>query len=302
MADFQATASETATKLTMLVEEIDQSQANLDALEQLVATTTSQIDTQWTELNTRAESLISQLNAIREQINAEVTEVGQTLNQLQEKITSAQSEIEQEFDETKASLDQLDSTLESVTSEQEEAWEATETALTTLEETTQTVESALESEFSETGALISEDFVTAIGTHETEVTKQAETLQTYISGECLSQLSDKSSEFSERLTQIADRLSQKLLEVSSNVEGTVTSSLDQAVSEHGTAIANLVSTAKDVSRALEDVGKTVDETSSNVTRILSLMETATDTTNKGFNTSVDVFMEAKELLGKFGMI
>ncbi|MFM7600965.1 MAG: hypothetical protein ACKO7R_07190, partial [Pseudanabaena sp.] len=206
---------ETATKLTMLVEEIDQSQANLDALEQLVATTTSQIDTQWTELNTRAETLISQLNAIREQINAEVTEVGQTLNQLQEKITSAQSEIEQEFEETKASLDQLDSTLESVTSEQEEAWETTETALTTLEETTQTVESALESEFSETIALIGEDFVTAIETHETEVTRQAEALQTYISGECLSQLSEKSSEFSERLTQIADQLSQKLLEVSS---------------------------------------------------------------------------------------
>jgi chromosome segregation ATPase len=301
MADFQAVASETATKLTMMVQEVEQSQASLDSLEQLVSSTATQIDTQWTELSSRAEALLSQLNAIREQINTEVSEVGQALNQLQEKITSAQSEVEQEFDETKASLDELDSTLETATPAQEEAWQATEAAFTTLQDKTQEIETALETAFSETGTFIQDDFVTAMQTHESAVTQQAEALQTYIASECISQLSAKASEFSDRIGQVADQLSQKLLEVSSNTDSSVTSSLEQAYSEHNSTIGNLVSTAQDVNRALDEVGKAVDETSSNVTRTLALVETATDTTNKGFNTSVDVFMEAKEILARFGM-
>jgi len=302
MSDFQATASETATKLTMLVEEVDQSQASLDSLEELVASTAIQIDTQWTELSSRGENLLNQLNAIREQINAEVTETGQVLSQLQEKIIAAQSDVEQEFDETRASLDQLDSALETATPAQEESWQATEEAFTTLQDKAQEVEAALETAFSETGTLIQDDFVTAIQTYESGILQQTQTLQTYISSECLSQLSEKSSEFSDRLTQMANQLSQKLLEVSSNAETSVTSSLDQAYSEHNSTIGSLVSTAQEVSRALDEVGKLVDETSSNVTRTLALVETATDTTNEGFNTSVDVFMEAKELLGRFGII
>jgi|GEM_PF-3149959 len=302
MSDFQATASETATKLTMLVEEVDQSQASLDSLEELVASTAIQIDTQWTELSSRGENLLNQLNAIREQINAEVTETGQVLSKLQEKIIAAQSDVEQEFDETRASLDQLDSALETATPAQEESWQATEEAFTTLQDKAQEVEAALETAFSETGTLIQDDFVTAIQTYESGILQQTQTLQTYISSECLSQLSEKSSEFSDRLTQMANQLSQKLLEVSSNAETSVTSSLDQAYSEHNSTIGSLVSTAQEVSRALDEVGKLVDETSSNVTRTLALVETATDTTNEGFNTSVDVFMEAKELLGRFGII
>ena len=302
MSDFKATANETATKLNMLVDEVDHSQASLDSLEQLVTSTATQIDSQWTELSSRAETLLSQLNAIREQIGAEVTEVGQALSQLQEKITAAQSEVEQEFNETKASLDQLDSVLQTAIPAQEEVWDLTETAFTTLQDKTQEVEAALETALSNTGTLIQHDFVTAMQAHESGILQQTETLQTYISSECLSQLSDKSSEFSDRLTQLADQLAQKLLEVSSNADSSVTASLDQAYSEHNSKIGNLVSTAQDVSRSLDEVGKLVDETSSNVTRTLALLETATDTTNKGFNTSVDVFMEAKELLGRFGII
>jgi chromosome segregation ATPase len=299
MSEFQTTANETAIKLTMLVEEIDRSQTSLDNLDRLVSSTATQVNTQWTELTSRADTLIGQIDAIREQINTEVTEVEQALSQLQEKITSARSQVEQEFNETKASLNELDSALETVTSAQKEAWETTETAFTALQDKTQEIENTLETNLSETGTLIQDEFVTAMQTHESDIVQQTEILQTYISSEFLSQIADKSSEFSDRLSQFTEQLSQKLIEISSNSENSVSSFLEQAHSEHNSKIGDLVSTAGEVSHALEDVGKTVDKTSSNVTRMLSLLETATDTTNKGFNTTVDVFMEAKKLLARF---
>ena len=69
MPDFQTTANETATKLTALLADVDKSQTSLDTLEQLVSSTETEIDTQWTELTTRAETMITQLSSIKEKIN-----------------------------------------------------------------------------------------------------------------------------------------------------------------------------------------------------------------------------------------
>jgi len=301
MSDFKSVANETATKLTLMVQEIEQAQASLDSLEQLVDATTTQIDTQWTELNSRAETLLNQLSAIRDQINTEATEVGQSLSQLKEKIASAQSEVEQEFNETKTGLDQLGSSLETIVPEQEETWQSTEEALTMLQEKTEEVETAIETAFSETGSWVQGELVTAMQTQTTGVVEQTDTLNTYITSECLAQLTEKSNEFSQRLIEVSDQLSQHLLETSSNTENSVTASLEGASSQHNSTIGSLVSMGQDASRALEDVGGTIDKTSSNALEALGLISTATDTTNVGFNTAVRVFNKAEELLQKLGV-
>ena len=296
MSDFQASAIETSAKLTLLVQEIDKSQVDLESLEALVTETSTQIDTQWNNLTTRSESILTQLNTIREQIKAEVTEVEQALNQLQQKITSTQSEIEQEFGETKTSFEQLDNSVETSSSAQEQSWQQSEQALNALQEKSQEAESELDTAFSETSSLIQEDFITAIQTCESDVVQRTETLHGFVTNDCLPQISEKSNEFSEKLTQMSEQVDQKLQEISTNVENSTSSSLDQASSEHNDKISALLSTAKDLSQALEGVEQTVDQTSTNAGRSLGLLKDGTDLTNTGLITCVEAFDEVRKLI------
>ena len=59
-----------------------------------------------------------------------------------------------------------------------------------------------------------------------------------------------------------------------------------------------MSTAKDLSQALEGVEQTVDQTSTNAGRSLGLLKDGTDLTNTGLNNCVEAFDEVKKLFEK----
>ena len=57
-----------------------------------------------------------------------------------------------------------------------------------------------------------------------------------------------------------------------------------------------MSTAKDLSQALEGVEQTVDQTSTNAGRSLGLLKDGTDLTNTGLITCVEAFDEVRKLI------
>lgn len=299
MADFETTINEAATKLAEIIEQADEAQSALDSLREQVTTASDQIETQWEALNTAAQTLLEKINTAQAELEAEGTEVTERITQFQDQIETLQTELGQELETVQTSLSALDDQTDTLMGDQETAWQAVETALTALQDQTTEAEAALEGTLSQSETFLQDDMIVEVQAQREEIESRSTALESYINEQCLPEITDKTAEFAERIADLLDRLSQKLAETSETTQTSTTDALDQLKQRQTDLIDGLVGTADDLNAEFEQIGGTIDRTTTTAVETFGLMQTGVDTANVGLESAIGVFEEAKEMLSKF---
>ena len=132
-------------------------------------------------------------------------------------------EFTQELDETKTAIAALDEGIEAVTPELGESLKAAEDALNALQD--KEIGSETEQAVSQTEDNL-QGVNSEIENHQTTIEERSKALQTYISEQCLPEITTRVIQFAEQLEEVVAKLTEKLQVVKDATERSAQDTID----------------------------------------------------------------------------
>lgn len=297
--DFEKTATETATKMTALLESADQAQSGLTELRGQIAQISEQIDTSWSQLSDRAQSLLARVTNAKEEVTAETESLSQGVAQLKNNVETLQNETSQEQEETKAEITAFGDELETRKSELETILQEVEGSLKTLKDKVEEVEGELENNLSEQESHMQNDFSSEVQTHQADLEQRASDLQAYITGESIPAITQMVTEFATQLESGIEQMNQKTQELKDSTEKSAHESIDQFKQNQEDVFGELLNTGKELEQMMGQLSNLVDTGGTTVVSAKDTLVDGVQTTNMGLETALGLVEEVKRILDRF---
>jgi ABC-type transporter Mla subunit MlaD len=296
MADFQSAVAETTSKLSTLLNEVNQTHEQLQTAKTEVNDLQQQIEQAWTSLNEQAQSLLESINSSKGELTTEAEGAEQAIAQLKQKIDTAQQELVQELEETKGAIAALDDHLAQATPELEADLQAAEEALSNLQEKEVGVE--LEQAVTQTMQELSTVSGELQG-FQAELSQQVETVSGHLSEQILPEIAAGADGIGMHLDEIVTHFDEQIQAMGDGVRETMQGLLDQVQQGQENCFGQLEIQAQTLEEVMGKLESAIETAGFSVTEAGRAVVDGIELTTEGSKTTVQLLSDANEALEKF---
>jgi len=296
MADFQSVAAESTSKLTALLEEVAQTQGQLQTAKTELSDTRQQIDDAWTGLNEQVQSLVETINASKTELATEAEAVEQSIAQLKQKIDTVQQELLQDLEETKGAIAALDDQLTELNPELDGDLQSTEDAFTTLQD--QDIGTELEQTITQTVQDL-QTVNTDLQGFQTELNQQVETLASYLSDQVTPAIATSVEGLGGHLDGIIDHFNQQIQDMGDGVKQSMQDLLVQVQQGQDGTFSQLETNVHTLEEVMGKLSTAVETASASVVEGGRTLADGVELTTESCKTSVQLLSDANAALEKF---
>jgi dGTP triphosphohydrolase len=248
-------------------------------------------------LEERSQALLDQVATSQDTFETDVEELVSTLAELKGQLDGFQNELEQEFTQTQAAIASLDEQVDGLVAELEDGFPALEGTVTAFMEGLEEAGQTLQQTVAETQSYLADDFVSELQAHQLDITQRAETLHSFMAEQCVSTVTEKTTEFTQHLEDVVERLKAKFKEVHIQMEQEVQTTVQRTGDEiQDRLFGDLLRTANDLEQLASRLSQVIDTTGTTIGTSKEALLTGMNTTNIGVNTVIGIFRELQELL------
>jgi chromosome segregation ATPase len=299
MADFATTIAHTAERLITLIQHADQSHGNLSELHQHVTTASSQIDSDWHDLHTHAESLLQHMQAAKTELSTEATQLHQILQQLKGKVEHLYADFQHDVADTKDTIAHFNQHVDSLMPELEKSAHEVETVLTDLKTKAGEIETGLSASVTQVENYLQHDFSSDLHTLHTDIEHHATELNNFLSHNLSSHLTTKVGEVEHHIDNAIHQLTQQVNDCLEQIEHSAKDSLDCTKQNQEHHVQGWLHTAQQLEHDMGTVKDAIHSLDEHYTRDKELLQEGCQLTNHGFNVAVGILHEWNQLLERF---
>ncbi len=293
------TPQDTLTQLTGLQQAIAEAAAQLAAPQTQLTTSVEQLEGEFDELISHAQSLLEQINGAKDSLATDADELIASLNDAHGQLEALQTEIPEEVAATQSGIAEFNQQLDAISQGIEATVPALEQSVSGLTEKAEQTEQALQQMLSEAQESLTGTLSSDIQSHQAAIAQRVETLQTFVTSECLPTLTSKATEFAAHLDDVIEKLTAKLQDLGTETEQKTQASLDQMTQDiEDKVFGDLIKTADDLEQLAQRLSQAIDTTSTSVGTSKDLLLTGMSTTNIGVNAVIGIFQELQEFFDR----
>lgn len=293
MADLQSMAAETTSRLSTLLDEAEQTQANVENAKVQITDIRAQIDEAWSGLSDQAQTVLGQVNTGKSELVTEADAVTQLLEQLKQKIDTVQQEILRELEETQGAIAAIDDRLNELNPALDEDLSAAEEALGNLNEKEIGVE--LEAATTEAVQELSE-MMGELTAFQAELEQQTAGFQGFVSEQCVPAVTEGVTMLSDHLDGLGEHFTDQIQAVGDAMEQETQGLMEQVNNAQDELFQELESTAQQLEELMTKLESAVETASSSVVDASGAVVDGIDMTSTACRTAIDLLSRARESL------
>ncbi len=128
-----------------------------------------------------------------------------------------------------------------------------------------------------------------------ELEERATECNTYLADDCIPELADKTTEFTEHIEQIVTEITDKLKELEESTEQLAQESVDHVSEVQGERFTEVLENAQELQELMEQLGGFLNDTGDTVVTTKDVLTDAVKTTNIGTEAAVGIFEDVLSL-------
>ena len=297
MADLESNVEGISETLSTLLATSEQAQNDLSQSNSQLTASAEQIESSLAEVIERIQEIVEQVDEAKDALKSDTEEVLTALEAVNDDLDSAQEELEQEFVEFQETLSGLEAELETLGQEVATSISALHENVNSFTESISEAEQNLQQVILETQDYLSDELTSGLHSHQEEVDQRTTALQSFITDECISIITDKATEFTQHLDQVIEKLTFKVQEVGDRVDREAQTTLEQTSDEIQNKIfGDLLRTADDLEQFAHRLSQVINTTGTTMATSKDALVAGMSTTNVGVNSVIGIFRELQEFL------